>query len=368
MIQYPPYENNYPKEEEEYEEIEIYEKERYDTSELYPSNINFIIPGIPRPLQKQIITNLKTEINHPPICTCNLRDNNLPIGYADATNYHEECPLCRYESRLLTQNRSFNERRMNTSYNERMIRGNEFIEDKNSSMNNIKEDLNNQKYYLYTMDVLERRQIPYDNQSIYIIPYNKKNKTQIKDNIYTSNVICTYQNFDKNLVPHNKAIINQVNSMNNNDDSLPNIMQAQQKQNIQINKNFGNINYNEEENKNENNLKFTHNKINNIKEQNINDIILDTSQKNEDKEQNLNNIDIDINMNKESIIENNINNINGSIKNEKRENEEYHENIAKENENIIKENENIINDENKLKQSECNENMVQENKNENIIK
>ena len=187
MIQYPPYENNYPKEEEEYEEIEIYEKERYDTSELYPSNINFIIPGIPRPPQKQIITNLKTEINHPPICTCNLRNNNLPIEYADATNYHEECPLCRYESRLLTQNRSFNERRMNTSYNERMIRGNEFIEDKNSSMNNIKEDLNNQKYYLYTMDVLERRQIPYDNQSIYIIPYNK-GKTECDD--YVSINLC----------------------------------------------------------------------------------------------------------------------------------------------------------------------------------
>ena len=39
--------------ESEYEVIEIYERDRYDPKELYPSNINFILPG----KQKQIIQN-----------------------------------------------------------------------------------------------------------------------------------------------------------------------------------------------------------------------------------------------------------------------------------------------------------------------
>ena len=205
MAHYQRRQRNYVQKEfegEESEEIEEMEVNGYNSNELYPTSINFIIPSKQR-LQSKIN---KTKYNHNfnkkkiksrelpiPICTCKLPNsnyqNNNNIQYRIPT-YTNICPYCIHENESNNENQSFRTEISNFPFNEIQEDNNGYI-NYNRSKRNIRGNIENKKYMINSLPRLNRREIPYNNELVYIIPYPKnempEGSFQIDSNIMKKN-------------------------------------------------------------------------------------------------------------------------------------------------------------------------------------
>ena len=407
--------------------IERIEVKMYNPNDLFPTNINFIIPPQKKFRNKlnkfsyippqYILNKNNMYLNQRPICSCNRNSLNRKNNFINNqihtifknTNI---CPYCIYEKEMLDGKKSFRTEISNVIYNSNEIDKNEFI-NPNKTMRNISNDKENQNqnYIINTLPTLKRREIPYDNQKIYIMPYSKEKTNSKKDIISNCNkehtkIILRNKNeinkkvrsktdinvikFIKNnkLIDNNKVNINPNKSLLNN-----NFFMIEQKTNNFIidnefippnNVNFNNLNNNlnkttnvKKETKKEkinSNKSIAHNnsEINNYENINLNPI---NSNKNKEKSFNLeeaninNNIIKNINLNnkKENNINLNINEREKIFQNNKEKNDENNNDNNDDNNDYIesKENKELINIAIKQEIININENDIHIDKNVN---
>ena len=159
------------------EEIEEIEISKYDSEDLYQTNINFIIPGHSKyskveksfnvynskfPKHKKI-----SQLKHSPICTCKLPNSNCQDNYKRKNIYHvpsnpNMCPYCIIENKMIVNpNQSFKTEIPNTPF------GSDDLENALINQNRNKRDRNNDNHIIKTLPTLYRRETPYFNQKIY---------------------------------------------------------------------------------------------------------------------------------------------------------------------------------------------------------
>ena len=377
---------------EEVEEIEI---SRYDSEDLYPTNINFIIPGNSKfsKVEKSFnVYNYKfpkhkriSKLKHSPICTCKHPNSNCQDNYIRKNIYHipsnpNICPYCVIENEMIVNpNQSFKTEIPDTPF------GSDELENELINQNRNRRDRNNNTNIIKTLPTLYRRETPYFNQKIYY-SNNISNSANMP--------ICYYGNINsniRNISQYDRNNLNFLERTNYNMNKMinNNLFMYEQKTNnfiidnepippSQINlKNFNKIFNKPQATQNENkdmkfkqvinNSKQKDNKENIIDKQNIMEN-LGINELNEEKEKNINleednaNIDYINNnqiINNENNIELNINNENKNkeIKEEKNENNNIQNNL-----NDIK-----IEINNKNKVDNIKNAQTQENKNENIL-
>ena len=164
------------------EEIEEIDFNKYDSTDLYPTSINFFIPG-----NKKVSKKLKSKkINQKPkknaiktfplpVCTCKLPNSNNQKNYDNKmlNRYITYCPICLYENTLYKDNLSFQTEIENSSYDSDLITKRGYInQNNNRSIGNLK-DIREIQYITKKLPRLNRREKPYDNEGIYIIPYKR---------------------------------------------------------------------------------------------------------------------------------------------------------------------------------------------------
>ena len=296
-------------EEEEIEKAEEIEVNGYNSNDLFLTNFNFVVPGNRMKSKKSHKFKYKTKTQIPshsyyrrkkqigiPICTCKFPNSNMENNYRDnkiETNqiYSEFCPYCKYENELMDENPSFLTEVSKTLNDINEMRNNEFMcQNNNRSMRNIKNKNETEKYILNTLPSLQRRQIPYNNQEIYYMPYSKNNLITSNKPIYNYADInpnfkeSTPNNvyfFDRNVIKLNKdnefIHMNQFD-MNNKNLQNNNMFMVEQKTNNFIIDNEDNIiNQISLRNKNKINKNDTNN---NIKDIDKNKLILYKKEKN----------------------------------------------------------------------------------------
>ena len=361
MAHYQRRQRNYVQKEfegEESEEIEEMEVNGYNSNELYPTSINFIIPSKQR-LQSKIN---KTKCNHNfnkkkiksrelpiPICTCKLPNsnyqNNNNIQYRIPT-YTNICPYCIHENESNNENQSFRTEISNFPFNEIQEDNNGYI-NYNRSKRNIRGNIENKKYMINSLPRLNRREIPYNNELVYIIPYPKnempEGSFQIDSNIMKKNKDFIFD--DNHIFLKDKGIVkiirdnNEIINLNDIDMNYKgekkynDIFIVEQKTNNFIidNEVFPSEKMNLKE-KNENLMKDNYNKIekNSCNKPKFND---DKNEQNFDEDEN--------NKREEDLLKNlNINNLNkDKEKNlnltEENENYDYEKNIDTNDKNSI---------------------------------
>ena len=229
MAYYRRRQNKYVEKEierEESEEIEEIQNNGYDSNDLYPTNINFIIPSKQRALRKINKAKYNQRFNKKkiksrefpkPICTCKLPNSN----YQNFYNINNEqyriptctdiCPYCIKENELIVnENPSFRTEINDFPFNEIDDKYNEYI-NSNRSMRNIRGNIENQKYMVNSHQRLNRREIPYNNEIVYFIPYSKNQNSNRKINKeIDSNIIKKNNNFnfdDDNIFLKDKGIV-----------------------------------------------------------------------------------------------------------------------------------------------------------------
>ena len=154
---------NYPQNEsdinstEEVEEIEI---SRYDSEDLYPTNINFVIPGNSKfsKIEKSFnVYNSKfskhkkiPQLKHKPICICKHPNSNCQDNYIRKNIYHipsnpNMCPYCVIENEMIVNpNQSFKTEIPNTPF------GSDELENVLINQNRIKRNINNDNNIIQT--------------------------------------------------------------------------------------------------------------------------------------------------------------------------------------------------------------------------
>ena len=174
------------------EEIEV---NRYDSEDLYPTNINFIIPGYSKYSKVKRSFNVynSTFPNHKkiqplkqrPICTCKHPNSNCQDNFIQKNIYHmpsnpNMCPYCVIENEMIVNpNQSFKTEIPNTPF------GSDELE--NVLINQNK---NNDTKIIKTLPTLYRRETPYFNQKIYY-SNNISNSANIP--------VCDYNNINSNI-------------------------------------------------------------------------------------------------------------------------------------------------------------------------
>ena len=242
---------NYIKKEfegEETEEIEEIEVNRYDSNDLYPTSLNFIIPGKSKfstrshnPKHKYIRKQIKLPVRSIPICTCKLPNSNYQNNYFNKMEnrlptYTNTCPYCIYENELMNENLSFKTEIDDLNYNIEINQNNDYNnQNQYRSMRNIRDNYQNEKYIMNPVPRLNRREIPYENERIYIMPYSKNNPSY-EYTIMNQNISRKNNNLeDDNIFLRDKRIVkiirdNKIINLNETDGDT--------NKNIQNNNNF----------------------------------------------------------------------------------------------------------------------------------
>ena len=332
---------------EETEEIEEIEVNRYDPNDLYPTHLDFIIPGKPKfpsrinnHKQKYIPKQTKPRALPIPFCTCKLPNSNYQNNYYSKIEtriptYTNSCPYCIYENELTNENLSFKTDYDDLNYNIDQTQNDEYINDNQyRSMRNIRDNYKNQKYMINPLPRLNRREIPYDNERVYIMPYSKNNPSY-EYTIMNQNIQRQNNNLeDDNIFLKDKRIVKII------------------RDNKIINLNQMDMNTDKDIENNNNNFYVVEQKTNNFI---IDNEIMPNKNiklKFESKEIEQKNKDINQNFNTNNSQKNNENLLNkneqnlikiSNIENSK-EDKEKNYNLTEEGENIDNNNENINND------------------------
>ena len=233
---------------EETEEIEEIEVNRYDSNDLYPTSLNFIIPGKSKfstkshnPKHKYIRKQNKLPVRSIPICTCKLPNSNYQNNYFDKIEnrlptYTNTCPYCIYENELMNENLSFKTEIDDLNYNIERTQNNDYNnQNQYRSMRNIRDNYQNEKYIMNPLPRLNRREIPYENELIYIMPYSKNNPSY-EYNTMNQNIPRQNNNLeDDNIFLRDKRIVKIIR-----DNKIINLneMDGDTNKNIQNNNNF----------------------------------------------------------------------------------------------------------------------------------
>ena len=246
---------NSKEETEKVEEIEEIEVIRYDSEDLYPTNINFKIQGNPDLSRGEKTFNVyhskfPTNKNIPPlntrpICTCKHPDQNCQNMNIQNRMYHfptnaNVCPYCIIENETLINPKI----PIKTEIPNRFINQNRTIK-------------NNDVEVMKTLPTLYRREIPYPNQKIY---YSNSNLPSAKIpmcscrrnnlNNMTNNNLYMFKQKTNNFIIDNEPIPpSQINIKNLN--KMLNKSENTQKEKTDVNINETK-NDNEENNNNAN--------------------------------------------------------------------------------------------------------------------
>ena len=92
--------DNMPLESEtEYEEIEIYERDRYEPNELFPCNINFVLPG---KLNQNFISQNKPLTPNHSSYSSNISQHQIN-QYNNIMQKDDKCAFCGHDNKLINQ-------------------------------------------------------------------------------------------------------------------------------------------------------------------------------------------------------------------------------------------------------------------------